>query len=121
AAITEPGDRLRSRREPRLGRLQGGEEADVEITPQAFGRMAAVVPQDGQDATRRARVRDQLGAALFGLRFREIEPLWIKEGPVLNVQRKFEQCAGVSRTKHLRRAVPVPDRLVVTGGRVVCV
>src|SRR5580693_9023712 len=81
APLPKPGDYLRGRAEPAIQRFQFLNQYDVKVAPKPFRRMASVMPQQCEHAAGFAGAVNQSLAALFSLRLREVQLLWIEERP----------------------------------------
>src|SRR5262245_29467710 len=78
--LSIPLDHVLRRAEPWLVGLQTDQEIAIEVSPQSFRRMAAVMPQNGQHSATRPGLFNQQIAAALGFLVREVKIRRVEEG-----------------------------------------
>src|SRR5262245_42325432 len=71
AAAAKPIHHLRAGSEPYLPRFQAGDELRVKVSPEPFRTVAAIVPEERQNAAEFFRVRQKRFTAAPGLGVRQ--------------------------------------------------
>jgi len=85
APLPKPIGHLAAGGEPRVKGLQLSQEPGIEVSPEPFGPMTSVMPEDRKHAAKRVCVANEGRAASPGLGLGQIKPLAIKHRTILNV------------------------------------
>ena len=120
--LASPAELIRQpvrRSRTRLPTLSAFYQSHIEVAPETFGAVAAIVPQDGQHSASCACIARPAVRTAPTQSLRSGRAASQEQSAVLDVQREFQQRSTTRRAKHLACSVAITGRFVVSGSRVV--